>query len=145
MTATPGEGQGFEWALTVTIVCTFAIVGVSLVKSIVDAHSLVLGVRRRVVHRKSVGSLPPSALVVGVGHLVKESSFFVNLEHDEDDITLDVPEMIEERAAQLDAMDPADARLFVEIERQFWDANGVARLEDVGGSSGGAQSDVRLW
>jgi hypothetical protein len=63
MTSSPGEGRGYEWALTISTVCELGIVGVSLVKSIVDAHSLVMGVRRRILHAKKVFSQP---LVPGV-------------------------------------------------------------------------------
>jgi hypothetical protein len=35
--------------------------------------------------------------------------------------------------------------LFVEIESRFWDANGVARGEQIGGSSGDDTCDIRLW
>lgn len=51
-TAASGEAMRTDWALTLSAVCDFVKIGVSLVKAILDGYGVVMGVYRRVSMRR---------------------------------------------------------------------------------------------
>jgi hypothetical protein len=133
MTSTPGEGQAYEWALTLSVICDLAIVGVALSKSLVDAYSFAMGVRRRVVHAKATLLKRRAVLQAATSGIVPASDAQqIHIDAEVDVATLDGLPMNFEDLPCMEHHDLlSDAvvrRMIAEIESQFWDANGVARL-----------------
>ncbi|CUE71761.1 transmembrane protein, putative, partial [Bodo saltans] len=120
-----GGVQDREWALTMSAVCDFVIVGVSLVKSMMDGYGVAMGARRRVLQAASVRR-KASLLVVGQG---KEVSIVVAQSGD-DGNALNLEDVVMDEKHSVHNNEGGDQSMFAEIERQFWHSNGTARLDD---------------
>lgn len=137
------ETPGPEWVLTMSAVCNLAIVGVSLVKSVLDASSLLMGLRRRILNARDarspeanrspkLKSLEGSVSFSEHGHDDEEGPLRLNYEADSH------RDLVDGGSFDMHMMQPPlaeDVQVVAEIEDRFWDVTGAAKVHGSSSSS----------